>query len=68
MCPCEVSLGIGGTYFIRFIDGSFDYSLPNFVADVVDKFESDGRLIRNVSLHMETFDCLIRYSNEMLEC
>jgi len=68
VCPCEVSLGIGGTYFIRFIDGSFDYSLPNFVADVVDKFESDGRLIRNVSLHIETYDCLIRYSNEMLEC
>ena len=67
-CPCEVSLGIGGTYFIRFIDGSFDYSLPNFVADVIDKFETDGRLIRNVSLHMETYDCLIRYSNEMLEC
>ena len=68
VCPCEVSLGIGGTYFIRFIDGSFDYSLPNFVANVVDKFESDGRLIRNLSLHMETYDCLIRYSNEMLEC
>ena len=63
-CPCEVSLGIGGTYFIRFLDGRVDYSLPNFVADVFDKFESDGKLIRNVSLHVETYDCLIRYSKE----
>ena len=33
--PCEVSLGIGGTYFLRFLDGRVDYSLPNFVADIM---------------------------------
>ncbi|KAL7540624.1 hypothetical protein ACHAXR_010260 [Thalassiosira sp. AJA248-18] len=60
--PCEVSLGIGGTYFIRFLDGRVDYSLPNFVADVFDKFEADGKLIRSVALHVDTYDCLIRYS------
>lgn len=66
VAPCEISLGIGGTYFIRFLDGRVDYSLPNFVADVFDKFEADGKLIRNVALHVDTYDCLIRYSKEMM--
>jgi len=62
--PCEVSLGIGGTYFMRFLDGRVDYSLPNFVADVFDQFEADGKLIRGVALHVDTYDCLIRYSRD----
>ena len=62
--PCEVSLGIAGTYFIRFLDGKVDYSLPNFVANVFDKFESDKKMIRNVALHPDTYDCVIRYSIE----
>jgi len=61
---CEASLGMGGTYFVRFLDGRVDYSLPNFVADVFDKFEADGKLIRDVALHVDTYDCLIRYSRE----
>ncbi len=60
--PCEVSLGMDGTYFVRLLDGSVDYSLPNFVADVIDKLEADGKKIRNVALHVDTFDCFIRYS------
>jgi hypothetical protein len=58
-------LGIAGTYFVRFLNGRVDYSLPNFVADVFDKFEGDGKLIRNVNLHVDTYDCLIRYSKEV---
>ncbi|KAL7544772.1 hypothetical protein ACHAWF_008137 [Thalassiosira exigua] len=60
--PCEVSLGVGGTYFVRFLDGTVDYSLPNFVADVFDRFEGGGRSIRDVALHVDTYDALIRYS------
>jgi hypothetical protein len=60
--PCEVSLGMDGTYFVRLLDGSIDYSLPNFVAEVIDELEADGKIIRNVSLHVDTSDCLIRYS------
>jgi len=62
--PCEVSLGARGAYFVRFLDGRVDYSLPNFVADAVDGLEGDGRAIRNVALHVDTYDCLIRYSME----
>jgi len=59
--PCEVSLGISGSYFIRLLDGSVDYNLPKFAADVFEKLESQGLLIRNVSLHVDTADCLIRF-------
>lgn len=60
--PCEVSLGVGGTYFVRFLDGRVDYSLPTFAADAFDKLEAEGKLIRNVALHVDTYDCLVRYS------
>jgi hypothetical protein len=60
--PCEVSLGMNGTYFVRLLDGSVDYSLPNFVAEVIDKLETDGKQIVNVTLHVDTFDCFVRYS------
>eukprot|EP00970_Alexandrium_tamarense_P006151 scaffold1033_cov205-Alexandrium_tamarense.AAC.10 len=60
--PCEVSLGVEGAYFVRFSDGTFDYSLPSFVADVCERLEAGGKVIRNVALHVDTYDCLIRYS------
>jgi len=59
--PCEVSLGMSASYFIRFLDGSVDYNLPKFAADVFDKLELQGAIIRNVSLHVDTADCLIRF-------
>ncbi|KAL7492222.1 hypothetical protein ACHAWT_001393 [Skeletonema menzelii] len=59
--PCEVSLGVSGSYFMRFLDGSVDYNLPKFAADVFEKLESQGLLIRNVSLHVDTVDCLMRF-------
>jgi hypothetical protein len=58
--PCEVSLGMSGSYFIRFLDGTVDYNLPKFAADVFEKIESQG-LLRNVCLHVDTADCLIRF-------
>jgi len=60
--PCEVSLGVAGTYFVRFMDGTVDYSLPSFAADVCEKLEAEGKVIRNVSLHSDTYDCLVRFS------
>jgi hypothetical protein len=60
--PCEISLGMDGTYFIRYLDGTVDYMLPNFVADIFDTLEGYGKQIRNVALHVDTYDCLIRYS------
>ena len=61
-CPCEFSLGMGGSYFVRFLDGSIDFALPAFVADVIDELESDGQLIRQVCMHVGTYDVIIRYS------
>ena len=59
--PCEVSLGISGSYFIRCLDGSLDYNLPKFSTDALEKLETQGSYIRNVSLHVDTADCLIRF-------
>ncbi|KAL7516782.1 hypothetical protein ACHAWX_001764 [Stephanocyclus meneghinianus] len=62
--PCEVSLGMGGSYFIRFLDGTIEYSLPSFVADVCERLEDKGEVIRNMALSADTYDCLIRYSKK----
>ncbi|KAL3798558.1 hypothetical protein HJC23_011862 [Cyclotella cryptica] len=62
--PCEASLGMGGSYFIRFLDGIIEYSLPSFVADVCDRIEAKGEVIRNVALSADTYECLIRYSKK----
>jgi len=35
--PAEVSLGYGGSYFVRFLDGTVDYCLPAHIADVIEK-------------------------------
>lgn len=61
---CEVSLGMGGSYFIRFMDGSIEYSLHSFAADVCERLEAKRQSICNVSLNVATHDCLIRYSSE----
>jgi len=61
-CPCECSLGMGGSYFVRFLDGSIDFALPAFVADVLESLESDGKLVRAVCMHVDTYDVIIRFS------
>ncbi|KAL3937427.1 MAG: hypothetical protein SGARI_002129, partial [Bacillariaceae sp.] len=61
--PIEVSLGPGGSYFVRFLDGSVDYSLPAKVARVCDRIEKRGGLITNVCLHPEvSHDFIIRHT------
>lgn len=62
--PCDVSLGIGGSFFIRFLDGSIQYSLPSFVADVCERLDPKSQLVCNVSLNVNTYDCLIRYTSK----
>lgn len=62
--PCAVSLGMGGSYFVRFLDGSIQYSLPSFVAEVCERLEAKGHVVRNVSLCVDTYDCLVRYSSK----
>jgi len=51
--PVEVSLGPGDSYFVRFLDGSIDYSLPSKVARACEQIEERGGKITNVSLHPE---------------
>ena len=61
--PVDVSLGPGGSYFVRFLDGSVDYSLPAKVAHVCDRIEKRGGLITNVCLHPEvSHDFIIRHT------
>jgi hypothetical protein len=62
--PCELSLGMEGSYFIRFLDGSVEYMLPSYVADVCERLEAKGQTVRNVSLHSDSYDCLMRYSEK----
>lgn len=49
--PVEVSLGPGDSYFVRFLDGSIDYSLPSKIARACDRIEERGGRITNVCLH-----------------
>jgi hypothetical protein len=60
--PVEVTLGSGNSYFIRFLDGSFDYCLPASAAEVCRKLEEKGAAITSVSLHPElSHDFVIRH-------
>lgn len=47
----EVSLGSGGSYFVRFLDGTVDYCLPAHMGSVCQKLEQDGASLTGVSLH-----------------
>jgi hypothetical protein len=60
--PVEVALGSGNSYFIRFLDGSFDFCLPASAAEVCRKLEVKGATIMSVSLHPElSHDFVIRH-------
>jgi hypothetical protein len=60
--PVEVALGSGNSYFIRFLDGSFDYCLPASAAEECRKLEEKGATITSVSLHPElSQDFVIRH-------
>jgi hypothetical protein len=59
----DVSLGLGGSYFCRFLDGSIDYCVPASVASVCEYIECNGGTITELSLHPEiSNDFLIRHT------
>jgi len=61
--PVEVSLGPGDSYFVRFLDGSIDYSLPSKIARVCERIEERGGKITNISLHPDiSHDFVIRHT------
>ena len=60
--PCEVSLGANGSYFIRFIDGTSDWSLPAKTARVCQNLIHNGKTILSMSLHPDlSNDFIIRH-------
>ena len=60
--PVEVALGCGGSYFVRFLDGTTDYCLPAKAARVCRALEKEGVSITSVSLHPElSRDFIIRH-------
>lgn len=63
VAPMEVSLGPGDSYFVRFLDGTIDYSLPSKIARVCDRIEERGGNITNISLHPDiSHDFIIRHT------
>jgi hypothetical protein len=57
--PVEVSLGYGGSYFVRFLDGSMDYCLPAHLAAVIEEGKLD---VTSISLHPDLpYDFVIRH-------
>jgi hypothetical protein len=61
--PVEVSLGSGGSYFVRFLDGSIEYCLPAKLARVCDRIEKMGGSVTNVCLHPDiSQDFIIRHT------
>ena len=61
--PCEVSLGANGSYYIRFIDGTSDWSLPAKTAQECQNLILRGATIRSISLHPDlSNDFIIRHS------
>jgi hypothetical protein len=59
----EVSLGPGGSYFCRYLDGSIDYCVSSPVANACEYIERNGGMITEISLHPEiSTDFLIRHT------
>lgn len=60
--PVDVSLGSGGSYFIRFLDGTTDWQLPSRTAAICQRLENDGSRITSIILHPElSHDFIIRH-------
>lgn len=63
VAPAEVTLGPGGSYFIRFMDGSIDYCLPAAIARVCRSIEAKGLTITSMSLHPDlSHDFIVRHT------
>lgn len=59
----EVSLGPGGSFFVRFLDGTTDYCLPASASSVCEYIQRNGGIITEIALHPEIAnDVLIRHS------
>ena len=59
--PVEVALGTNSTFYVKFADGMYDYSLPSLVADEFNAWETAGWSVKNVVLNAENGDWLLRY-------
>ena len=59
--PVEVALGQNSTYYIKFSDGTYDYSLSSHVADSFVAHETAGWSVKNVALNADNGDWLLRF-------
>ena len=60
--PVEISLGAGGSYFVKFADGDFKCVVSSPLANVCRQIEAKGARITNMILHAEIHDYIIRHS------
>ena len=60
--PVEISLGAGGSYFVKFADGDFKCVISSPVANVCRQIEAKGARITNMILHAESHDYIIRHT------
>mmetsp|Transcript_663 Transcript_663/g.1871 ORF Transcript_663/g.1871 Transcript_663/m.1871 type:complete len:797 (+) Transcript_663:264-2654(+) len=60
--PVEVSLGAGGSYFVKFADGDFRCVVSSPLANVCRQINAKGARITNMVLHAESYDYIIRHS------
>jgi len=60
--PAEITLGSQGAYFVRYLDDSVDYCLPENISSVCEQIERDGGKITNVILGDLNRDFIIRHT------
>mmetsp|Transcript_8324 Transcript_8324/g.12820 ORF Transcript_8324/g.12820 Transcript_8324/m.12820 type:complete len:529 (+) Transcript_8324:58-1644(+) len=61
--PSEISLGPEGSYFIKFLDGSIDFCLPDFMMSACETIQKKGGKITNILLHpLLSKEFLIRHT------
>ena len=58
----EVSLGAGGSYFVKFADGAFRCVVSSPLANVCRQIKAKGARITNIVLHPDSYDYIIRHS------
>jgi len=64
LAPAELSLGSEGSYFIKFLDGTADYCLPQYIMNVCSNIEKKGGKITNILLHPQlSKEFLIRHTD-----
>ena len=58
----EVSLGAGGSFFVKFADGAFRCVVSSPLANVCRQIKAKGARITNIVLHPDSYDYIIRHS------